>query len=63
MHMQGDPENMQEKPTYNNVVSSISGFFDSKIESFTIKILKILLLILDLVLEKVLNTIFRFSKT
>ena len=34
MHMQGDPENMQEKPTYKNVVSSISGFFDSKIEEF-----------------------------
>ncbi|GIS00349.1 MAG: hypothetical protein CM15mP102_11690 [Flavobacteriales bacterium] len=63
MHMQGDPENMQEKPTYKNVVSSISGFLIQRLRSFTIKILKILLLILDLVLEKALNTIFRFSTT
>ena len=34
MHMQGDPENMQENPTYENVVSSISDFFNSKIEHF-----------------------------
>ncbi len=32
MHMKGDPDNMQKKPTYNNVVDSISNYLDSKIE-------------------------------
>ena len=32
MHMKGDPDNMQKKPTYNNVVGSISNYLDSKIE-------------------------------
>ena len=32
MHMKGDPDNMQKKPTYNNVVDSISTYLDSKIE-------------------------------
>ena len=27
MHMEGDPDNMQEKPAYNNVVNSIYTFF------------------------------------
>ena len=30
MHMEGDPDNMQKKPTYNNVVDSIYTF-NSKI--------------------------------
>jgi dihydropteroate synthase len=29
--MQGDPDNMQKKPAYNNVVDSIYTFFNSKI--------------------------------
>ena len=40
MHMKGDPNNMQKKPTYNNVVNSILTFFNSKIdelESINIK--------------------------
>ena len=40
MHMKGDPDNMQKKPTYNNVVDSIFTYLDSKIkelESFNIK--------------------------
>ena len=32
MHMKGDPDNMQKKPTYNNLVDSISNYLDSKIE-------------------------------
>ena len=31
MHMQGDPENMQDNPEYNNVVESIISFFRGKI--------------------------------
>ena len=31
MHMEGDPDNMQKKPAYNNVVDSIYTFFNSKI--------------------------------
>ena len=31
MHMEGDPDNMQEKPAYNDVVDSIYTFFNSKI--------------------------------
>ena len=31
MHMEGDPDNMQKKPAYNNVVDSIYTFFKSKI--------------------------------
>jgi len=30
MHMQGNPENMQEKPTYNNVVNDIVQYFSIK---------------------------------
>ena len=40
MHMKGDPDTMQKKPTYNNVVDSIYTFFNSKIdelESINIK--------------------------
>ncbi len=40
MHMKGDPNNMQKKPTYNSVVDSIYNFFNSKInelESINIK--------------------------
>jgi len=40
MHMKGDPDNMQKKPTYNNVVDSIYTFFNTKInelESINIK--------------------------
>jgi len=40
MHMEGDPDNMQKKPAYNNVVDSIYTFFNSKInelESINIK--------------------------
>ena len=40
MHMEGDPDNMQKKPTYDNVVDSIYTFFNSKInelESINIK--------------------------
>jgi dihydropteroate synthase len=32
MHMKGDPDNMQKKPTYINVVDSIYNYLDSKIE-------------------------------
>jgi dihydropteroate synthase len=32
MHMKGDPDNMQKKPTYTNVVDSIYNYLDSKIE-------------------------------
>ena len=33
MHMLGDPKNMQEKPTYNNVVEEIINYFQKKIET------------------------------
>ena len=32
MHMQGDPENMQINPTYQNITSEILYFFKSKIK-------------------------------
>lgn len=31
MHSQGDPQTMQENPTYNNVVNDISVFFEQKL--------------------------------
>ncbi len=31
MHMQGTPQNMQENPTYNNVVTEVISYFDKKI--------------------------------
>jgi len=31
MHMQGTPQNMQNNPTYNNVVAEVISYFDSKI--------------------------------
>ena len=31
MHMQGDPDNMQDNPEYDNVVESIISFFEGKI--------------------------------
>ena len=44
MHMKGDPDNMQKKPTYNNVVDSISNYLDSKIEELeSIKIKNIII--------------------
>jgi len=32
MHMQGTPQNMQKKPTYNNVVNEVVNYFDEKIK-------------------------------
>lgn len=32
MHMQGTPQDMQENPSYENILSDISTFFDEKIE-------------------------------
>jgi dihydropteroate synthase len=32
MHMQGSPESMQNNPSYNDVVSDISSFFDRRIQ-------------------------------
>lgn len=31
MHMQGTPQNMQENPTYNNVVEDVKNYFEEKI--------------------------------
>ncbi len=31
MHMQGSPENMQQSPTYTDVVADIAGFFEERI--------------------------------
>ncbi|MFT4632882.1 MAG: dihydropteroate synthase [Candidatus Azotimanducaceae bacterium] len=31
MHMQGDPENMQQNPAYDNLVTDISAFFSERI--------------------------------
>ena len=31
MHMQGDPDNMQDNPEYDNVIESIISFFEGKI--------------------------------
>ena len=31
MHMQGTPQNMQENPTYNDVVTEVISYFDKKI--------------------------------
>jgi dihydropteroate synthase len=33
MHMLGTPKNMQENPTYNNVVEEIINYFQQKIET------------------------------
>ena len=32
MHMQGVPKNMQEKPTYNNIIEEIISFFKFKLD-------------------------------
>ena len=32
MHMQGTPQDMQKKPTYNNVVNEVVNYFDVKIK-------------------------------
>lgn len=32
MHMQGEPQTMQNKPQYQNIMDEIFGFFDKKIE-------------------------------
>ena len=32
MHMQNNPENMQEKPDYDDVIKDIDGFFDSQVK-------------------------------
>jgi len=32
MHMQGNPKNMQDNPSYNNVVEEVNAFFTEKIE-------------------------------
>ena len=34
MHMQGTPETMQNNPTYNNVVSEILSFLETKAEEY-----------------------------
>ncbi|MFB0926151.1 MAG: dihydropteroate synthase, partial [Vicingaceae bacterium] len=31
MHMQGNPETMQDNPTYNNVVEEVKNYFEEKI--------------------------------
>jgi dihydropteroate synthase len=36
MHMQGTPENMQENPSYNNIVKEISLFFAEKIQKLNL---------------------------
>ena len=33
MHMLGKPENMQDKPSYNNILTHIRSFFASKIDT------------------------------
>ena len=33
MHMQGNPENMQNKPTYSNVVSEVREYLEQKVEN------------------------------
>ncbi len=32
MHMQGDPQNMQKEPSYENVISEVDEFFEERIE-------------------------------
>ena len=34
MHMQGDPQSMQNEPRYNHVLDDIKSFFTNRIESF-----------------------------
>jgi dihydropteroate synthase len=33
MHMQGTPQNMQEKPSYDNIMTEIRSFFAAKIDA------------------------------
>lgn len=33
MHMQGEPETMQDSPRYDHVIDEVSGFFDTRIEA------------------------------
>ncbi len=64
MHMQNTPKNMQNLPTYENIVSDVSSFFNSRISECNqagIK-MKELFLILDLVLERLLNIILNYLK-
>ncbi|MCP4551590.1 MAG: dihydropteroate synthase [Bacteroidetes bacterium] len=37
MHTKGDPKNMQNNPTYNNVVYEISNYFETRIKDLTAK--------------------------
>lgn len=32
MHMKGDPKNMQENPTYQNVIKEVNSFFETRVE-------------------------------
>lgn len=36
MHIQGNPQNMQEKPFYDNVINEISAFFKTQIKTFNL---------------------------
>tara|TARA_B100000767_G_C19627805_1_gene476916 strand:- start:30 stop:875 length:846 start_codon:yes stop_codon:yes gene_type:complete len=45
MHMQGTPQDMQKKPTYNNVVNEVVNYFDEKIKE--LKFLNISTIIID----------------
>lgn len=45
MHMQGTPQDMQKKPTYNNVVDEVLNYFDEKIKE--LKFLNISTIIID----------------
>lgn len=44
-HMQGTPSNMQQQPTYNNVISDLMSFFNQKIEE--LKALNVCDIIID----------------
>lgn len=45
MHMQGNPENMQENPSYDNVVSSLMAYFSERIDK--LKLLGVTDVIID----------------
>ena len=53
MHMQGTPQNMQENPTYNNVVTEVISYFDKKIALLKAKGVK----------EIIIDPGFGFGKT
>ncbi len=44
MHMKGKPKNMQNNPSYNNVVEEVKAFFESKIADFRAKLCKQLII-------------------